>query len=525
MENCVMTNELSENNIDTSIELLLQHCKNKKKFRKDIHMISTGQTDSNNYSNRSIRRSRYSQTQFDKAVFNSSAAAGSNFDICTFYNCEIENANFQECTFINSSIINNPPKKSIKHSNFNESLFSDNFSIENAYFEHSVFYNTAFIGGKIKNTTFYSCTLEGANFSNVVMENVKFNDLNIDYAVFENVYMNKVILPFSQICYTFGVLSYLEKTDDEVYITSASNENGYIKKDEFLSLIPHFIKYYRETQDYFPLANIYFYLNEYENAKQYIKIGILTAVAEGDFRRIKYLSKLIYIYHVYDFHERQEIYDYIYSHISFANANESLLYNYKTFKNEIEGYILNNNNSGIVTAKIDIKTDILHNDAARMGILLSTIEEIIEIHKSTNGEHSILCRHNSEEELHILLEDILPALIYIIPTIYYVLMGMLKLEEKRLDIIRKRTDNKMLEKSNQISIELKKTQLKKEQMELARYENEELERQNYVRSQILRNEITNHNINIKNIKHVIIGDIPPYIDRQLVEYNCKKSQG
>lgn len=520
----IMSNKLSDNSLDNTVRILLQHCKNKEKFKMDACKISTGREDSIDYTNKGIKRSRFSQKEFIKSIFKNSAAAGSNFCACTLDNCQIINANFQECSFVNSQIINNPINNPIMHSNFNESLFSDNFLLDNTYFEHSVFYKTAFIGGEIKNTTFYSCTLEGVTFSDVTMNSVKFTDLNIDYAVFEHVRMHNVILPFSQICYTFGLLPYLANTNDEVYITSVANENGYISKEEFLCLIPHFIKYYTETKEYFPLANIYFFQGEYEKAKTEIKKGILTSVAECDFRRIKYLCKLISVYSVFNFHEREEVYNYIYSHISFYDMNPSLLYNYTVFQKEIEGYLLNNNREGIITAKITITTDVFSDDSEKLGILLSSIEEVIDLYKSPKGEHKISCRHNSAESLSVIIQDILRSLICIIPSLYYVLLGITNLAEKQLNIKKEKINLKEMEELRQLEleksrleVEYKKLEIEKGNIELNKMKAALTEEQNQIKREILRRDITGHDINITGINHIMIGNIPSKIDKNLIQ--------
>ena len=234
------------------------------------------------------------------------------------YQCKIKN-----------NLLNNP----ITNSNFNRSLFSNSFHITNVHFQHSIFRQTTFIDGILQNTTFYSSTLEDTLFFNIFMDSVRFNDLNIDYSLFTNVHMNDVILPFSQICFTFGLLSYLMKTDDNVYITSVQNDNGYISKEEFLELLTYFETYYKGTYDFFPLANIYLSLGQYDKAKEAVLNGILLATTNCDFRQIKYLSKLIHMYSVFDFHQRKQIYDYINAHITFDDMNQNLFYNYNTYKN------------------------------------------------------------------------------------------------------------------------------------------------------------------------------------------------
>ena len=533
-----MTYKLSEQSLDHAIEVLLLHCKNKQKFKKDANRIATGGVDCNDYTNKGIRRSRISGKEFRQAIFKNSAAAGSNFHDCIFDNCQIINANFQECSFIKGKILNNPQDNPITHSNFNESLFADDFAIENSYFEHSVFYNTAFIKGQFLNTRFYSCTLEGTTFSDVLMDGVQFTDLNIDYAVFENIRMHNVILPFSQICYAFGLLSYLQNTTDKVFITSAANENGYISKNEFLELIPHFIKYYKETRDFFPLSNIYFFMGENEKAKQAILSGILEAVAETDFRRIKYLCKLIYVYGVFNFHERQEIIDYIYSHISFVDMHSSLLYSYLVYKKEIESYLLNNNSKGIVTAEITILTNIFPEETSKLGILLSTIEEIVELYKSPFGEHQIVCRHNSAEAFLITLQEILPAAITIITSLYSVLMACYTLADKKIDLDIKKSNLENIQIKNdleianaQLELENKKQQVlnhqldnQLKQLELDKFNSARSEKQNEIKEKILSKNINENNVEISEMKHIIYGNIPTQIDKDLIEYRYCRSK-
>ena len=181
-------------------------------------------------------------------------------------------------------------------------------------------------------------------------------------------------------------------TKDKVYITSAKNNAGSISKDEFLSLLPDFEIYYLGTNDFFPLTNIYLSQERYSEAHKTLLSGILLATTNCEFRQIKYLCKLIYTYSVFNFHQRKKIYDYINEHISFKDMNPSLLYNYTTYKNEISSYLLTNNRPGIVTSEIDIVTNVYPDEANKLGILISVLEEIIGQKKSSNGEHSIVCR-------------------------------------------------------------------------------------------------------------------------------------
>ncbi len=520
----------TEEKLEQSIEKLLLHSKNKTRFRKTPFLILTGGLNTDDYTGKSIRRSNFSQTHFTNARFINSAAAGSYFTNCKFDNCKFSNANFQECVFLNDIIQNNPVNNPVTNCNFNKSLFSDSFSITDVFFQHSVFQGTAFINGSIYDTTFYSSTLEDTIFSNVLMSSVKFNDLNIDYSVFDNVRMSDVILPFSQICFTFGLIPYLMTTNDDVYITSAHSDCGYISKREFLNLLPYFETYYCGTGDFFPLANIYLALEEYKKAQEAILNGILLATTNCDFRQIKYLSKLIYTSSVFDFHERKKIYDYINSHISFYDMNPSLLYSYNAYKNEITSFLLNNNRPEIVTSEIDILTNVYPEEAEKLGILLTTLEQIIEQGKSEKGEHEILCRHNSAEEIVISIQDIYQALQIIVPAIYSVLMGIFILEDKwtshkkrKLELQNASELSELELQKVRIEVEREQIALEKEKMEYKKQKQEQIVQQNYVKNEILRKNIADSNIEINKISHITYGDIPPEIDKKLLQYSYKKN--
>ena len=73
-----MEYELSQQSLDYTVEVLLRHCKNKQKFKKDANKIASGGIDHSDYTNKGIRRSRISGKTFVQSIFKNSAAAGSN---------------------------------------------------------------------------------------------------------------------------------------------------------------------------------------------------------------------------------------------------------------------------------------------------------------------------------------------------------------------------------------------------------------------------------------------------------------
>lgn len=514
----------NEDDFDSSIQALLKHSKNKTRFKKNPFYTSTGGTDSSDYTSKSLRRSNFSKKTFDHTIFNNCGTSGAHFSLCDFNNCQFKNANFQESTFSGGIIQYNMGENPIINSNFNHSLFTNEFKIDNVLFQHCVFQGTAFIDCRIKNATFFSSTLEDTLFLNTSMEKVSFSDLNIDYSVFENIHMHQVTLPFSQICFSFGLLPYLLSTNDEIYISSANTKIGYIPKDEYLKLIPEFLQYYTGTSDYFPLANIYLALGKNEQAKNAITKGLLLAITDYDFQRIKYLCKLIYSYSVFNYHERKTIYDYINSHICFSDADSRLQYNYTVYKNEINNYLLNNNKPNILTSEINIITEINYSNSILLGSTLSIIEESIEYGKSSIGEHNISIRHNSNVEIFVFIQDCYQALCVIIPNIYFIFLGIENLKEKRITNQQKKKElqhddaMKSIEIENaQIQLERDKIALRKEQLELENQLTVSLQQS----PEALRQNIMNLGVSISEIHHITYGNIPPDANENIIQQSSR----
>ena len=318
-------------------------------------------------------------------------------------------------------------------------------------------------------------------------------------------------------------MPYLFCTNDKVYITSAQNSKGFIEPKEFLALLPYFKIYYSKTDNFFPLANIYLSMGDYDKAQSAILKGILLATTTFDFRQIKYLSKLIYTYSIFDFHQRKNIYDYINSHIMFCDMNSSLLYSYNTYKNEISNFLLNNNRIGIVTSEIDIVTNVYPEESEKIGIL-ATIERIIEVGKSKKGEHSILCRHNSAETLLVVIQETYESLNVIIPAIYSILLGYLVLEEKWENRKKNKIEQKNAVELKEIEMEKARISLEREKLALSKekYELYKIQSQMASIQEDLRKNIIHNNIDILEIQHISYGDIPPLVNKNIIQHSAKK---
>ena len=209
----------------------------------------------------------------------------------------------------------------------------------------------------------------------------------------------------------------------------------------------------------------------------------------------------------------------------FYDMNPSLLYSYNTYKNEICTFLLNNNRTGIVTSEIDILTNVFPEESEKLGLLLSTIEQIIDVGKSKKGEHSIRCRHNSAEELVVTIQDIYQALYILIPAIYSVLLGTFALEEKWENRKKNKLEKKNASELKEIEIEKARIELERDKLALEKekYEFYQMQEKTENLKENLRKNIVNNNIDILEIKHISYGDIPPRANKKIIQYSSKKS--
>lgn len=229
------------------------------------------------------------------------------------------------------------------------------------------------------------------------------------------------------------------------------------------------------------------------------------------------------MYSVFDFHQRKSIYDYINSHIMFCDMNPGLLYTYNTYKNEISNFLLCNNRTGIITTEIDISTNVYPEESEKIGILLSTIELLIETGKSEKGEHSILCRHNSAEELFVVIQDIYQALQFLIPSIYSVLLGTFILDEKWRTREKNKLDQANASALKEIEMERARIALEREKIALEKEKSEFFQIQSKMENttESLRKNIVNYGIGILEINHISYGDIPPEANKKIIQFSTK----
>lgn len=330
------------------------------------------------------------------ANFDYAAVSGSMFQDCDFWNCSFLQTDLEFCEF----------KRCIFH--LKKDVTS---SFNNSTFLQCEFYNFRFFASTFSGAYFEDCvfdhaeiectTLENAIFWNCQFKNMDLRNLNMDYMEFINPYMENVILPMAQIPYTFGGLQYIGKTSDPITISSAYKQK--ISSEEYISdVLPLLIKRFTETEEYFPLSNIYLFREDHKYATDSLRKGLATAIAQKDFRMIKYYCRLIAGTQIFSTHALHSFYHQICRLYKIAEQNSIEMHNYIRNIGEIK-YILFDR-----TAKpmldFSILTNVTSTHMEKISNIIAQLFQFIKMDESSQpNEAEIVLSENSPLilQLHI----------------------------------------------------------------------------------------------------------------------------
>lgn len=203
-----------------------------------------------------VKNGEYIDCVFNGNEFQYTGAAGTRFWKCEFISCHINDSNMQFCDFSNSIFRDNTEETHLIHgTNFNQSCFY-NSTLQNVCVKNASICQSQFSGTQIINSRFQHATLQDNIFQDVDITHSSFVGCNLEYSDFINVKITNSILPFHQIPYIYGGLQCISEPQNTVKVSSSMENAEILSSDDYIKLLPVFIKYYEDEREYFPLANI-----------------------------------------------------------------------------------------------------------------------------------------------------------------------------------------------------------------------------------------------------------------------------
>lgn len=368
------------------------------------------------YATKNLRQSFFEECVFENANFEKSGLAGSIFINSTINPCNFKDTNLQSCDFRNCT--------------FNGVIF------EYTRMNKSVFYNTrfincTFISASINDAIFDGCefltcqwapvSIEGALFRNTFLSNVTFRSMNFEFVTFENLKTENIKFPFPTIPFIYNGLTYVTETTDNIRITSAQQKKGLTAK-EYLKNIPDLEKFYYNTQNYFPLANIYISQKRFLEAFEAIVLGIELAINLRSFRMIKNYCKQIKYIPTIDFHQRQGLYNHILTQLSSMDLHKFEKDNLNMYLPEARELLLTDTDRQRL--QVYAITNISDSHYEKVSLLISTLDSFL----CSICRYSIELRHNSPYEIFLdIFTD--PENISLIISGLSLIVGMMQLKQ------------------------------------------------------------------------------------------------
>ncbi len=394
---------------------------NKTKILEETPVnISNKTTVNDNFYRKDMDHTISNNNHYLKANFDYAASTGSLykhdiFENCSMYQTDFEYCQFEDCCFSSK-------KKVVSSFNCSDFIMT---SFRDINFKACTFTGTLFDNCKFDNVDIQSSTLENALFDNCSFKHMNLSRLNMSFAQFVNPKMDEVTLSALQIPYIFGCMKYLKNTNDNIKI-SISKElisiSQYFETEIFKLIEKWESQVLYDYKLYFPLANIYIALGNYNDAQKSLTQGITNAMSMSDYRMIKFYCKLISEVDAFDKNQRHKFYNLI---KCFSNSNDKNISVQRSFLRniaEIKSLLFSNNKKS--NLKLKFLTNIGIYDSQKLQNIIEHIFSISKMkYKGFSNEVEITIAQNSPLtiSIHVTSDE---------ENIYYILNQLIDISNK-----------------------------------------------------------------------------------------------
>lgn len=388
--------EHNDEELSLAIENLNYHMRNKDHFKPYAYSIHNKEfLTEENYATKNVRSSYYINCKLEKCNFFEAGFVGSVFINTQFIDCELSSAKLRSCDFRECEFIfSGDEKREIKSVDFSSSVFN-NCKISNVFFNSANFEGVIFNNGIISDNKWRSVSLENAIINKTFLRNMRFVSQNFDFLTLKNISTSNVVFPFPAMPFVFNGLAYVYDTNDNIRFTSCGNGIKRIEKNEYMSLMPQFEIYYKNTDNFFPLANILIAEKRIEDALNNIGMGIMQSIKIKNFRMIYNYCKLLEANFLFTIQHRKKLYNFILNEINKENLSSIDYEILSLYISKIKDILIGTVNEPYVI--LDCKTNIDSLETDKIAYFISEIERLISLFIGKKEEHFIELRHNSFE--------------------------------------------------------------------------------------------------------------------------------
>ncbi|GHU77659.1 hypothetical protein FACS1894188_12370 [Clostridia bacterium] len=348
--------------------------------------ISLSITDKE-FTDLSLKRTNLKECKIKNTIFNNCALTDSRFEKADFSGDTFRFSNLQHCR-VSDSLMDSVR---IESTNCSDSNFYRT-ELNNVSFGASTMSQILFEDCVLSDCSFESSAFENTLFLNCSLKNVCFKNSNLEYVEFINIKAENVTFPFFQIPYTFGGMQLV--ADGKI---SADADCEILSEKKYYSLLKDLIVYFSTANEYFPMANIYSFLNKGQESFDCICAGLKESVVKKDFRMMKFYCKIAAYRNLFSAEKLRLLYDHIEKCAAGANLTPYETRDFSHNIGEIKSLILDNV-YGYPYIAITISTDIDSSETEKTADVLAFLDNTIETVCTKKAFH-IEYRHNSPVEL------------------------------------------------------------------------------------------------------------------------------
>lgn len=380
--------EYTEKDFQTATERILRHQQSVIKFGSSLSGAN-GAIFNGKYTLGRVSHSYFSDCLFQDAFLNKVAGPGSIFSHVNFENTDLSSSSFQNSTITFCKYEN----CNLKSCNMSSCYISDTewidcnlqgFNLSGSYLK-----NCSILHNKSNPSNLGDCY-----FDKVFFEGHRLTNMNLEFSHFKAVTMEDVVLPFSQMPYIFGGLTYLINTRDNISISSHINEQDCISVEEYIEVLHDMIVFYSYKKEYFPLANILLALRYEREAWQTVFEGIVTASNQRDFRMCKYFCELITSEGNITSKQMQSLYQALIKNAPIQTLSDAQYYEYNQYIPEIRAMLLDNPNKQ-PHGTLMLTTSLTVSESQNISTLLFCLDTFIHLECCPLERPSIEMTHNS----------------------------------------------------------------------------------------------------------------------------------
>lgn len=438
------------------------------------------------FSRKTLNHTIIEHITFLECDFDEASITGSIFRHCNFIDCSLNQADMEFCEFYSCSFKSDKSQKAIICS-FNESSFVDT-EFHQVRFHSCTFTSTLFQKSIFDGVSITVSTMENSLFRRCSFYNMDLRLLNMDYIELDHPHMQDVILPLDQIPFIFGSISYLKDTKDSVKI-SKGKQGAMSVNSFFKNVVPLLCTHFQNSEQFFPLANIFYSLGQNNSGYQAIIRGLVASISIRDFRMIKYYCKLIASTGVF---RPSALHDLYHKYICCLYPQENGLEdtpNYARHIVEIKALLFSTARKA--SFSLTLGTNIRFLEHQKLGKLLESVLSIAKYNGAVqDNDIEISLRQNSPLQLTIQLSGNEGHLAALLPA-YLRLTGMEEEELRNLPVV---SQHYMMPPAD--------TALEYELEGLVRNCREELQSQNI--------QVTMREYYVRNFQHFSENDEPVY---------------